>query len=92
MGFRQLHTSKKSFLDILGNHFANSTIDHVKIRPHGMLSENQNTDFHYFGSNLIVERVPFANLSKTSPQKDLFSNSTFLLSWVENVDEGIKHG
>ena len=100
MGFCLSHTSKIKLLDILGNHFADSAIDHVrqgnnlqgtgdnwdmKIRPHDMLSTNQNTDLHYFASNLIVERVPSANLSKTSPQKDLISlpNSTFLLSPVE---------
>ena len=57
----------------------------MKIRPHDMLSANQNIDLHYFASNLIFERVPSANLTKTSPQKDLISlpNSTFLLSPVE---------
>lgn len=91
MGFCLSHTSKIKLLDILGNHFTDSAIDHVrlgdnlqgtgdnwdmKIRPH---------DLHYFASNLIVERVPCDNLSKTAPQQDLLSlpNSTFLLSSVE---------
>ena len=57
----------------------------MKIRPHDMLSTSQNIDLHYFASNLIVERVPCDNLSKTAPQQDLLSlpNSTFLLSSVE---------
>ena len=100
MGFCLSHTRKIKLLDILGNHFADSAIDHVrlgdnlqgtgdnwdmKIRPHDMLSTSQNIDLHYFASNLIVERVPCDNLSKTAPQQDLLSlpNSTFLLSSVE---------
>jgi hypothetical protein len=100
MGFCLSHTSKIKLLDILGNHFADSAIDQIrlgnnlqgtgdnwdmKIRPHDMLSTNQNVDLHYFASNLIVERVPCDNLSKTSPQKDILSlpNSTFLLSSAE---------
>ncbi len=57
----------------------------MKIRPHNMLSTHQNTDLHYFASNLIVERVPCDNLSTTSPQKDILSlpNSTFLLNSAE---------
>jgi hypothetical protein len=83
MGFCLSHTSKIKLLDILGNHFADSAIDQIrlgnnlqetgdnwdmKIRPHDMLSTNQNVHLHYFASNLIVERVPCDNLSKTSPQ------------------------
>ena len=100
MGFCLSHTSKIKLLDILGNHFADSAIDQVrlgnklhgtgdnwdmKIRPHDMLSTHQNTDLHYFASNLIVERVPCDNLSTTSPQKDILSlpNSTFLLNSAE---------
>ena len=100
MGFCLSHTSKIKLLDILGNHFADIAIDQVrlgnklqgtgdnwdmKIRPHDMLSTHQNTDLHYFASNLIVERVPCDNLSRTSPQKDLLSlpNSAFLLSMAE---------
>ena len=57
----------------------------MKILPRDMLSTHQNTDLHYFASNLIVERVPCDNLSTTSPQKDIISlpNSTFLLSSAE---------
>ena len=100
MGFCLSHTSKIKLLDILGNHFADSAIDQVrlgnklhgtgdnwdmKIRHHDMLSTHQNTDLHYFASNLIVERVPCDNLSTTSPQKDILSlpNSTFLLNSAE---------
>ena len=100
MGFCLSHTSKIKLLDILGNHFADSAIDQVrlgnklhgtgdnwdmKIRPHDMLSTHQNTDLHYFASNLIVERVPCDHLSTTSPQKDILSlpNSTFLISLAE---------
>jgi hypothetical protein len=100
MGFCLSHTSKIKLLDILGNHFADSAIDQVrlgnklhgtgdnwdmKIRPHDMLSTHQNTDLHYFASNLIVERVPWDHLSTTSPQKDILSlpNSTFLISLAE---------
>ena len=100
MGFCLSHTSKIKLLDILGNHFADIAIDQVrlgnklqgtgdnwdmKIRPHDMLFTHQNTDLHYFASNLIVERVPCDNLPRTSPQKDLLSlpNSAFLLSMAE---------
>lgn len=100
MGFCLSHTSKIKLLDILGNHFADSAIDQVrlgnklhgtgdnwdmKIRPHDMLSTHQNTDLHYFASNLIVERVPCDHLSTTSPQKDILSlpNSAFLISLAE---------
>ena len=52
-----------------------------------MLSTHQNTDLHYFASNLIVERVPCDNLSKAAPQRDInsLSNSTFLLDEVVAV-------
>ena len=102
MGFCLSHTSKIKLLDLIGNHFADNAIKQVrlgknihgtgdnwdmKIRPHDMLSTHQNTDLHYFASNLIVERVPCDNLSKAAPQRDInsLSNSTFLLDKVEAV-------
>ena len=53
-----------------------------------MQSTHQNEDIHYFASNLIVERVPWQNLSTTSPRKDIrtLPNSAFLL----NNDEKCK--
>ena len=72
MGFCLSHTSKIKLLDILGNHFADSAIDQVrlgnklhgtgdnwdmKIRPHDMMSMHQNTDLHYL--NVTSERHTF---------------------------------
>ena len=102
MGFCLSHTSKIKLLDVIGNHFADNAIKQVrlgknihgtgdnwdmKIRPHDMLSTHQNTDLHYFASNLIVKRVPCDNLSKAAPQRVInsLSNSTFLLDEVEAV-------
>ena len=89
MGFCLSHTSKIKLLDILGDHFADIAIDQVrlgnklqgtgdnwdmKIRPHNMLSMHQNTDLHYFASNLIVvqnvttERPTFVAKLSISPK------------------------
>ena len=96
MGFSLSHTSKLNMLDIIGGHFADEVVGAVscgkniqgtgdnwdmKLRAHDMPSTNQNTDLHYFASNIIVERVPSANLSNVSPQIEIQSlqNNTFLL-------------
>ena len=94
MGFSLSHTSKMNMLDLIGGHFSDRLVEEVrcgkkgtgdnwdmKIHAHDMLSTNQNTDLHYFASNLIVERVPSENLSNVSPQLKISSlhNTAFLL-------------
>ncbi|CAB3993287.1 Hypothetical predicted protein [Paramuricea clavata] len=96
MGFSMSHTSKMNMLDLIGGHFSDKVVEEVtcakkiqgigdnwdvKIHAHDMLSTNQNTDLHYFASNLIVERVPSENRSNVSPQLKISSphNTAFLL-------------
>jgi hypothetical protein len=96
MGFSLSHTSKMNMLDLIGGHFSDRLVEEVrcgkkiqgtgdnwdmKIHAHDMLSTNQNTDLHYFASNLIVERVRSENLSNVSPQLKISSlhNTAFLL-------------
>jgi hypothetical protein len=96
MGFSLSHTSKMNMLDLIGGHFSDRLVEEVrcgkkiqgtgdnwdmKIHAHDMLSTNQNTDLHYFASNLIVERIPSENLSNVSPQLKISSlhNTAFLL-------------
>ena len=96
MGFSLSHTSKMNMLDIIGGHFSDKLVAAVrcgkkiqgtgdnwdmKIHAHDMLSTNQNTDLHYFASNLIVEHVSSENLSNVSPQCKVSSlcNTAFLL-------------
>ena len=56
-----------------------------KIQVHDMRKSEQNKDLHYFASNLIAERVPCEDLSKTAPQHDILTvpNSMFLLDDTE---------
>ena len=96
MGFSLSHTSKMNMLDLIGGHFSDKLVEEVrcwkkiqgtgenwdmKIHVHDMLSTNQNTDLHYFASNLIVERVTSENLSNVSQQLKISSlhNTAFLL-------------
>lgn len=56
-----------------------------QVRAHDMRKSNQNTDLHYFASNIIVERVPCEGLAQEAPQRDMSKvpNSLFLLNHDE---------
>ena len=94
------HRSKLNILDHIATHNNDKIINEVKqgknlqgtgdnwdykIQVHDMCKSDQNKDLHYFASNLIVERVPCKDLSKTAPQRDILtiSNSMFLLNDTE---------
>lgn len=96
LGFSLSHRRKLALLDDVGNHFLDKTVQEVKqgkklqgtgdnwdmkIQAHDMRADAQNSDLHYFASNLIVERVPSEGLSKVAPQKDIetLPNEEFFL-------------
>lgn len=102
MGFSLSHSSKLTLLDKVGDHFLDKVIEEVKqkkkllgtgdnwdmkIHAHDMTKEAQNTDLHYFASNLIVERVSCEGLSKVSPRREVeaLPNEEFFLSKEEET-------
>ena len=100
LGFSLSHQSKLNLLNQIAIHNNDQIVNEIKkgksiqgtgdnwdckIDAHDMRKSEQNKDLHYFASNIIVERVPCKDLSKTAPQRDIRTspNSMFLLDNAE---------